>query len=278
MNIIIIGCGYVGMALAQHLQNMGHIITATTTTQERIEELEKVANQALILKSCDQEILQTILPNQDVIFLTIAPTAKQQVDAEMYEETYLHTANNLVLALKHLPNIKQLIYTSSSAVYGNSKVAWVNELSPVAPTNRHGEILNETEQILLSASREDLKICILRLGAIYGPGRDFKKRFTKLAGTTRPGTGNHFTNWIHLDDIVSASEFALNHQLQGIYNLVSDVPITARELFKQFCDRYELPGVEWDASDTTESSNNRRISNQKIKAAGYQIIHPEVEV
>jgi len=47
MNIIIIGCGYVGMALAQHLQNMGHVITATTTTQERIEELEKVANQSL---------------------------------------------------------------------------------------------------------------------------------------------------------------------------------------------------------------------------------------
>jgi len=59
--------------------------------------------------------------------------------------------------------------------------------------------------------------------------REFKKRLSGLAGTTRPGTGNHFTNWIHLDDIVSASELALARQLEGVYNVVNDVPITARE-------------------------------------------------
>jgi nucleoside-diphosphate-sugar epimerase len=278
MNAIIIGCGYVGSVVAQHWRNLGLVITATTTTQDRIGNLQKVANQAIVLKRCDEETLQTILQNQDVVFLSVAPTANEQVDAEMYEETYLHTANNLVLTLKHFPNVKQLIYTSSCAVYGNNNGAWVNEVSPVAPANRHGEILHETEQVLLSASSPDLKVCIFRLGAIYGPDRELKKRFTKLAGTTRPGTGNHFTNWIHLDDIVSASEFALDRQLQGIYNLVNDVPIAACELFKQLCERYELPEVEWDSSDTKTPSNDRRISNQKLKAEGYQFIHPKVEV
>jgi nucleoside-diphosphate-sugar epimerase len=154
----------------------------------------------------------------------------------------------------------------------------VSELSPVAPANRHGEILHETEQVLLSASSPDLTVCIFLLGAIYGLDREFKTRLSKLAGTTRPGTGNHFTNWIHLDDIVSASELAMARQLEGIYNVVNDVPITARELFKQLCDRYELPEVEWDGSDTTKRSNSRRISNQKLKAEGYQLIHPEVEI
>jgi hypothetical protein len=77
-----------------------------------------------------------------------------------------------------------------------------------------------------------------------------------------------------MDDIISASELALARQLQGVYNVVNDVPITASELFKQLCDRYELAEVEWDGSDTTERSNNRRISNQKLKVKGYQIIHP----
>ena len=278
MNAIIIGCGYVGSAVAQHWRNLGHVITATTTTPDRIGELQKVANQAIVLKCCDEETLQTILQNQDVVFLSLAPTANQQVDSDMYEETYLHTANNFVLALKHFPNIKQLIYTSSSGVYGNSNGAWVSELSPVAPSDRHAEILHETEQVLLSASSPDLKVCIFRLAAIYGPDREFKKRLSGLAGTTRPGTGNQFTNWVHLDDIVSASELALARQLEGVYNVVNDVPITARELFKQLCDRYELPEVEWDGSDTTKRSNSRRISNQKLKAEGYQLIHPEVEI
>jgi hypothetical protein len=71
---------------------------------------------------------------------------------------------------------------------------------------------------------------------------------------------------------------ALARQLQGVYKLVNDVPITPRELFQQLCDRYELPEVEWDESDTTKPSNSRRILNQKLKAEGYQLIHPEVEI
>jgi nucleoside-diphosphate-sugar epimerase len=66
-------------------------------------------------------------------------------------------------------------------VYGNSNGAWVSELSPVPPVNRHGEILHQTEQVLLSASSQDLKVCIFRLAAIYGPDREFKKRLSKLA-------------------------------------------------------------------------------------------------
>ena len=92
----------------------------------------------------------------------------------------MHTANNLVLALKHFPNVKQLIYTSSCAVYGNSNGAWVSEVSPVAPANRHGEILHETEQVLLSASSQDLKVCIFRLGAIYGPDRSSRNGLLSL--------------------------------------------------------------------------------------------------
>jgi nucleoside-diphosphate-sugar epimerase len=141
MNAIIIGCGYVGIAVAQHWQNLGQVITATTTKQDRMGELQKVANQAIVIKRCDEETLKTILPNQDAIFLSVAPTANEQVDADIYEETYLHTANNLVLTLKHFPNVKQLIYTSSCGVYGNSNGTWLSEESPVAPTNRHGEIL-----------------------------------------------------------------------------------------------------------------------------------------
>ena len=75
MNAIIIGCGYVGSAVAQHWRNLGHVSTATTTTQDRIGELQKVANQAIVLKRCDEETLQTILQNQDVVLHTyIRPT------------------------------------------------------------------------------------------------------------------------------------------------------------------------------------------------------------
>jgi nucleoside-diphosphate-sugar epimerase len=278
MNIAILGCGYVGSAIAQRLRQSQHFITATTTTPERIPELEAIAQQVVILKGDTVEGLRSLLDNQDAVIVTVAPGGDQQVDAEGYRETYLHTAKNLVAALSQTDRVKQVIYTSSCAVYGDRHGAWVNESSPVDPVNLNGEILDQTEQTLLSATTETLILCVLRLGAIYGPEREIAARFSKLAGTTRPGSGDHFTNWVHLDDIAASAEFALTHQLQGFFNVVQDVPLTMHDLFDQLCDRYKLPPVEWDASLPRPRSNNRQVSNQKLKAIGYQFIHPHIEI
>jgi len=279
MNVTIIGCGYVGMAVAHHWRwNLGYFVTATTTTQERLMVLEKVAQRGVVIQGNDEKTLHTLLQNQEAVLLSVAPIGNHQADADIYEKTYLHTARNLTTALKQIPSLKQLIYTGSCAVYGNSDGTWLSEASPIVPADRNAEILHETEQVLLSALSENLQVCIFRLGAIYGPQREIKKRFANLAGTTRPGSGTHFTNWVHLDDIVSATEFALSHRLQGIYNLVNDVPLTAYELFEQMSQRYNLPKVEWDAALPRSRENNRRVSNQKLKTEGYCFIHPELEI
>lgn len=111
------------------------------------------------------------------------------------------------------------------------------------------------------------------LEGLYGPGRQMSDRFGRFAGTTLPGTGNNFTNWSHLDDIVSAVEFALGHRLQGIYNQVNDDHLMIRELFDLVCERHGLPKIEWKPSIPKAQQYNARVSNQKVKAAGYQFIH-----
>lgn len=278
MNVIIIGCGYAGMAIARNWHGQqGYRVTVTTTTPARVEALEAVAQQVVVVKGSDEE-LGRFLQNQAAVLLSMAPLGNQQVDENAYKDTYLQTAIGLVAALSQAPTVQQIIYLSSCAVYGNGDGSWVDETSPVEPTSPHTKILQETEQILLSIASPALHVCIFRLGAIYGVGREIKERFRDLAGTTRPGTGHYFTNWINLDDIVSATEFALVHRLNGIYNLVNDVPITAHELFERMCVRYDLPPVEWDDSLPRSRSNNRRVSNQKLKAEGYQFIHTELEI
>jgi nucleoside-diphosphate-sugar epimerase len=279
MNITILGCGYVGSAIAQKLrQDSRYLITVTTTTAERIPELQGIADRVVVVKGNDAEGLRSLLQDQVRLMVTIAPGGNQQVDADGYRDTYLQTARTLVDVLEQSVSVRQVIYTSSCSVYGDRHGNWVDETSPVAPDGANGEILHQAEQILLSAAIANRSICILRLGAIYGPKREIVRRFGKLAGTTCPGTGNHFTNWIHLDDIVAAAELALTQELSGIFNVVSDLPLTIRDLFDQMCDRHNLPKVEWDPSQQRTRSNDRRVSNQKLKAAGYELIHPQLEV
>ncbi|MEA5550076.1 SDR family oxidoreductase [Anabaena cylindrica UHCC 0172] len=272
MNIAIIGCGYVGYAVSQYWQeNKNFIITATTTTPERVSDLKAVAQKVIVTQGNDLESLNSVLKNQDVVILSLGAKS-----ADNYEETYLQTAKTLVSVLRHSPSIHQLIYTGSYSVYGDRNGVWVDEETPPAPPNLNAQILRKTEDVLLSADNENLRVCILRLGGIYGPDRELVKIFGRAAGTTRAGNGEEITNWIHRDDIVGAIEFARNHRLQGIYNLVDDSHLTSRELIDNVLTKHNLSNVIWDASNKSNRPYNTWVSNQKIKDAGYQLIHPQI--
>lgn len=208
MEITIIGCGYVGTAVARLWTEAGHTVTATTTTPDRVPELEKVAHRVVILKGDDLNTMRDVLTDRQVVLLSVG--AKNRT---AYQQTYLNTAQTLVTALKEVPTVQQLIYTGSYAVYGDRQGAWVDETSPVAPANENGEILHKTEQVLLTAAHEQLTVCILRIAGIYGPGRTLLKIFQNVAGKTRPGTGAEIANWVHLDDIVGSLEFIRCQQL-----------------------------------------------------------------
>lgn len=272
MNIAIIGCGYVGCAVSQYWQqNKNFIITATTTSPERVPGLQTVAQKVIVTKGNDYESLNSVLKNQDVVLLSVGTK-----NGTTYEETYLETAKNLVSILKHSPNVHHLIYTSSYSIYGDRNGVWVDEETPPAPPNVNAQILRKTEDVLLSAENESLRVCILRLGGIYGQGRELVKIFGRVAGTTRPGNGEEITNWVHLDDIVGAIEFARLHRLQGIYNLVDDSHLTSRELIDNVLTKHNLPNVIWDATNKSNRQYNTWVSNQKLKDAGYEFIHPHI--
>ncbi|NES99898.1 MAG: SDR family oxidoreductase [Sphaerospermopsis sp. SIO1G2] len=271
MNIAIIGCGYVGFAVSQYWQNKDFVITATTTTPEKVPQLQTVAQKVIVTKGDDAETLKAVLKNQDVVLLSVGAKNREE-----YENTYLETVKTLVSVTKYLPNLHQLIYTGSYSIYGDRNGVWVDEETPPAPANINAQILRKTEDILLSADNENLRVCILRLGGIYGPGRELIKIFGRVANTTRPGKGEDITNWVHLDDIVGAIEFARHHRLQGIYNLVDDSHLSSKELIGNVLTLNNLPDVIWDASNKSNRPHNAWVSNQKIKDTGYEFIHPQI--
>lgn len=270
-NLAIVGCGYVGRAVAQVWRQQGHSVTVTTTTEARIPELATLADRAIVLQGEDEVGWRSLLQNQTAVLLCLGAR-----NADAYESTYLGTARTLVKVLPDMPTVQQVIYTGSYAVYGDRQGTWVDETTPVAPVTRNGEILAATEQVLLSASSAARKVCLFRLGGIFGEGRELAKIYGRVAGTTRPGTGQEAANWVHLEDIVGAIDFARRHNLQGIYNLVCTVPLTVGEVIDRVCTTHNLPPVAWDASLPSARSYNAKVSNQKLRDMGYQFIHSEI--
>ena len=206
-NIAILGCGYVGGALANYWQEQGHVVTGTTTRSYRLAAMNSTVSTAVVMKGDDLTAVQALLAGQHTLVVSVAPTGFQEVDEVSYEDTYLATAKNLVTALSDAPNVKQVIYLSSCSVYGDRQGAWVDESANIEPIDRKSQVIYEAEQIILQAANESQKICVLRLGGIYGPERELVNMFGGLAGMTMPGKGDRFINWVHRDDIIGAIDF-----------------------------------------------------------------------
>lgn len=271
MKAAIIGCGYVGQAVAQYWQSQGLEVLTTTTRRERITELTRVADQVIVWESKEADKLQTALVDRDLVLLCVG--SKKGAN---YADTYLGTAQTLATVLPYT-NVQQLIYTSTCSVYGQHHGAWVTEMMPPAPITDNGKIIEATERTLLAAATPQRKVCILRLGGIYGPGRTLEKIYSRAAGTTRPGNGEEGTNWVHLSDIVGGIDWARHKQLSGVYNLVQDEVPTLRTLIDGVCHRHNLAPVRWNESQPSDRKNVR-VSNARIKSTGYTFVHPNFEI
>lgn len=271
MNIGILGCGYVGTMLASYLYEKGHSLHLTTTSHDKVILLEDFATQVHILKVSHAAHLGTFLDQIEALFITIAPRP-----GASYEETYLACAKAIRESLRHHgKNIRFIGYTSTTSVYGHHDGEWVDETSALHPVSPNSECLVKAEQIYQALQNESRRVCILRLGEIYGPGRELETRVRKMSGSNLQGSGTNFCNLIHVDDIVSAFEFCMEHSLSGVYNLCNHTHMSRDNLYTSICRYYGWPAPSWDNTDSKASfKQNKRVSSRKIESLGFRFQQP----
>ena len=276
MDLTIVGCGYVGLALAVRLQPRRPQLrlTLTTTSSERLEQLSPLADRVEVCDATDPaQLLGTLQQSSSAVFC-LGPKGDRQVDANGYRHTFVDSFRCLTSLLPQLPDLRQIIYTGSCSVYGDAEGDWVDEQTPPEPDRGHGDVLLESEQLLSDIA--DRQVCILRLGALYGPGRDLDRRLRGLAGLERPGSGVAYSNWLHVADAAGALEAALDGEWAGVVNVVNDEPVRLRDLVERSLQRQGLAPVQW-LGQCEPGSSGRRIRNTRLKQLGYQLQHPSVD-
>ena len=146
----------------------------------------------------------------------------------------------------------------------------VSEEIILNPVSVKSKVLLKTECCYLNSNAAT---CILRLGGIYGPDRELIDRAKRFSGKEMPGTGYESTNHIHLDDIVAALLFCLEHSITGVYNLVNDDHPTRKELYTNLCRTQNIPSPIWKSEKSLGISSGYLVSNQKIKDVGFTFKH-----
>ena len=101
------------------------------------------------------------------------------------------------------------------------------------------------------------------------------------------GSGEQYQSWIHINDVVRIFLFALEQNLDGVYNAVGDHPVTNGQLTKAIANTLNRPlwlaaipafilkmALGEMAGIVLES---QYVLNDKIKAAGFQFEFVTVE-
>jgi nucleoside-diphosphate-sugar epimerase len=276
MRTLIVGCGYVGMALGKELAGLGHEVFGLRRTEVVAAELKASGIAPLKGDITNPEDLARLPRDYEWVVNCVSSS---RGDAEDYRRVYLDATRNLIEWLSTKPP-KKFVYTSSTSVYAQTDGSLVTETSPTEPLAESARVLLETEKILVQAAKQNFPAVILRVAGIYGPGRGYWfKQF--LQGEAKiEGKGERFVNMVHRDDVVGAIVAALENAGVGeIYNVVDDEPVKQMELFQWLARTLgkEMPGfaeIE-EQCQRKRRWTNKRISNRKLKTElAYQFKFP----
>ncbi|WP_349370351.1 SDR family oxidoreductase [Salinarimonas sp.] len=186
-------------------------------------------------------------------------------------------------AIAASPSIDAIVYLSTIGVYGDAQGGWVDEETPPTAESARAEarLVAEAQWLALGA-RTSKRVAILRLGGIYGPGRN--PILQLRAGTARrivkPG---QVFNRIHVADIAQAVLAAFERAPAGrIYNVVDDAPAPPQDVVAHAAALIgvapppEIPFDEAELSPMGRSfySNNKRVSNARLRAElGVELLY-----
>ncbi len=274
--LVVFGAGYVGGAVARSAKVCGMEVTALTRNAAKAATLQADGIAAIVADLADDG-WHAAMPDRVDFVLNAVSSGGGGVEG--YRHSYVEGMKSVV-AWARAARPAALVYTGSTSVYPQDGGVEVDETSPTEPANERAAILLEAEQIALAAVCESLRVFVLRLAGIYGPGRHHMlDQIT--AGEVLAGTGEHRLNLVHLEDISAAIMkcFAAAPAIAGgVFNVTDDFPVKKHELAAWVAARLGQQVPRFDPSLTGRRKGvmpDRVVLNQKLKnALGWRPRYP----
>ena len=275
MRAFFFGLGYSSLAAAQAMRIGSQTvnISGTVRTADKAKRLADDGISAHVFDgTAPGATLGPDLRSATHVILSIAP-------GDDGDPALVHHRADLDAA----ENLEWLCYYSTVGVYGDFGGAWIDESAPLVPRNDRSDRRVLAEQAWRDyAAERGIKLAILRLAGIYGPGRS---TFDKLAdGSARrvikPG---QVFNRIHVEDIARITMLAAEARLDGTFNMADDEPAPPQDLVTYATGLMGIeppPEIAFEDAQFTPMqrsfyADNKRVSNAAIKTAlGVELLHP----
>ena len=279
--MLIVGCGDVGTRVAAALMPRMRVM-ALTSSADRVTAL-RMRGVLPLVGNLDRASTLARLAGlaQRIVYLAPPPT-EGWTDPRMQA---------LLCALRKRSAPSQLVYGSTSGVYGDCQGAWVSETrASQAATPRAHRRVDAEAQVRFFGRSAGVRAALLRIPGIYAADREGgtpRERLKKGTPVLR-AEDDVYTNHIHSDDLARACVAALwKGRPQRRYNICDDSVLKMGDYFDLAADLYQLPRPPRVARDSAQQqlptmllsfmSESRRLLNHRMKQElGVRLRYPSV--
>ncbi|MBB5043140.1 SDR family oxidoreductase [Shinella fusca] len=272
-HLLILGAGFSGRAIGETFRQAGFSVSGTTRSAEKTESLRALGIEPVLydggavsdalaaVMGCATHVVQSIAPGKDG-----DPLFRAGVPA--------------LAAL--MPKLEWAGYLSTVGVYGDHKGGWVDEETKLNPVSvRSIERVEAENHWLAFGKASGLPVAVLRLAGIYGPGRNALRNMEE--GTARRLIKkDQVFNRIRVEDIGRSALFLAEGHRGGVWNITDDEPGPPQDVVAEAARLMGQPVPPDIPFETAELSamarsfyaENKRVSNAKLKAAGFEFRFP----
>ena len=215
--ISIVGCGWLGLPLAQELIRDGFTVKGSTTSEEKLSLLQKEGIQPYLLAfPTNNKAIASELVDGDLLIINIPPSGIG------HREEYPKAIANLLSFAK--PSQK-IIFISSTSIYPDLN-RLVHEEDAGKGSFGKDEI-GHAELALLKGHQSTATI--LRCSGLMGKIRIPGKYFAGKKGITN---GHILLNLIHLEDVIGVVKEIIKQNAFGhIWNLTAPIHRKREEIY-----------------------------------------------
>jgi UDP-glucose 4-epimerase len=248
------GAGFIGSHLTEALAKKGEVEVFDNFSSGKRVFLRDVDVKIIQGDIRNLEEIKEASKSVDIVYHFAAdPDVRRSFSEplENFKIDVLGTSN--VLEACRLNDVKQIVFASSSVVYGDAEIP-TQEEAPIAPISNYGAAKAASEFYVSTYSQlYGIKATVLRYANIMGPRLthgviyDFYYKLKKNPKELEIlGDGNQKKSYLHVTDAVNATLLATQKTRKySIFNVGSEETITVKKISRLVVSTLGLKGVRY---------------------------------
>ena len=292
-NILITGgLGFIGSHISNKLLDNNNVTIIDNLSTGKIDYINqpKHENLTLIQKDLNSLDLNLNLKDIDYVFhlaamVSVPLSVEKPITCHM--ENVTTTVNLLNACVKN--DVEKIIFSSSSAVYGENINMPLKEDELPAPTSPYAASKACCELYLKSFYESyGLNYTALRYFNVFGPKQDKNSPYAAvipnfinaILNNEQPiiyGDGKQTRDFVYVEDVANANILSCKSNFNGIINVASGKKITINELYEivkkimnsEIKVKY-LPERKGDLKDSQADISNLNKINLKINTSEFE--------